>query len=97
MVVNGKTIREETGCGSIYVIINREDGKVKNVLIKAGKTGNCRMAQVEAIANVINVALEHGANLDEIARSLRYIRCEKPVFNGVLSCADAIARILEGE
>lgn len=97
MVVNGKTVKKETGCGTIYITINYEDEKVKNVFIKAGKTGNCRMAQVEAIANVINIALEHGAELNEIARSLKNIRCEKPVFDGVLSCADAIARILEGE
>ena len=68
------------------------------VFCKLGKTGNCAAAYSEALARTVAVALTHGAEIPEIIEHLKGIRCGEPWGlgpNQVLSCPDALARILE--
>jgi ribonucleoside-diphosphate reductase alpha chain len=56
------------------------------------------MAQIEATSRLISQALRAGVDIDVIVRQLRGIRCPSIAWEdgkSVLSCADAIASVLE--
>jgi ribonucleoside-diphosphate reductase alpha chain len=97
-VTRGITERVNTGCGYIYVTVNFDEGGICEVFSTLGKAGGCAAAQLEAISRLISLALRSGLDLDSIVRQLRGIRCPSISWeNGhaVMSCADAIAGVLE--
>ena len=79
--------------------MNRDSaGKLVEVFCTLGKSGNCAAAYSQALARLVAVALAHGAEIPEIIEHLKGIRCGEPWGlgpNQVLSCPDALARILE--
>ncbi len=93
----GITERTNTGCGKMYVTINRDDYGFCEVFAQMGKAGGCANSQIEATARLISLALRSGVKLEAIIRQLMGIRCPSPVWqNGeqVVSCTDAIAKVL---
>ena len=98
-VVHGSTRRLQTGCGKLYVTLNRDDdGNPIEVFIKLGKAGGCAASQTEALGRLVSIALKHGIDISEVIRSLSGIGCHQPTFIGegkkTLSCADAVALVL---
>ena len=98
-VVHGSTKRIQTGCGKLYVTLNRDDEENPiEVFIKLGKAGGCAASQTEALGRLISILLKHGVDISEVTRSLSGIGCHQPTFIGegkrVLSCADAVAQAL---
>ena len=99
-IVAGKTVRISTGCGNMYVTINRADDEVFEVFAVLGKAGTCAKVQSEALTRTITLALRFGIPLDEVVRELEHLRCPNPAWEDgdqVLSCPDAIAKVLKGE
>ena len=97
-VTRGVTERVNTGCGYIYVTINFDDQGISEVFSTLGKAGGCAAAQLEAISRLISLALRSGIDIDSIVRQLRGIRCPSIAWeqgHSILSCADAIASVLE--
>jgi len=97
-VTKGITERVNTGCGYIYVTVNFDEQGISEVFSTLGKAGGCAAAQLEAISRLISLALRSGVELDSIAKHLRGIRCPSIAWeqgHAVLSCADAIASVLE--
>lgn len=93
-VWKSKTIKETLGCGrNIYISILR--GNPDRIIIQMGKSGQCHRAILEALQEVINVVLANGSSVDEVIKSLRYIRCESPTLGGASSCVDYIAEVIE--
>lgn len=96
-ILPGATLRELTGCGNIYVTVNRDPvtKAVFEVFAHLGKAGGCAHAQIEAITKAITTGLRFGIPGEEYTKRLRGIKC--PVTNvlSCLSCSDAIAKILE--
>ncbi|MFP5213311.1 MAG: vitamin B12-dependent ribonucleotide reductase, partial [Acidobacteriota bacterium] len=93
----GVTERINTGCGKVYVTINRDEYGFCEVFAQMGKAGGCAYSQIEATSRLISLALRSGVQLDAIIRQLMGIRCPSPVWkNGeqVVSCSDAIAKVL---
>ncbi len=97
-VTRGITERVNTGCGYIYITVNFDQQGISEVFSTLGKAGGCAAAQLEAISRLTSVALRSGVDLDSIVKHLRGIRCPSIGWeqgHAVLSCADAIASVLE--
>ena len=100
-VLNGKTVKVKTGCGNLYITINRDQysGKIIEIFTRLGKCGDCQRAQNEAITRCISVGLQAGVPVSTFVKQLKGIRCSEIVIGEehILSCADAIAKELEKE
>jgi ribonucleoside-diphosphate reductase alpha chain len=97
-VTRGVTERVNTGCGYIYVTVNFDERGISEVFSTLGKAGGCAAAQLEAISRLTSVGLRSGIDIDSIVKHLRGIRCPSIAWeqgHAILSCADAIASVLE--
>ena len=98
--VPSRTIRVETVCGHIYVTVAHLDNKIFEVFVSIGGIGTCEYAQLSALTVAITMGIRHGVPVSTYIKKLRGIQCLKPTFtNGkkYMSCADAIAQVLEQE
>ena len=96
--VSGATRRMKTGCGDLFVTINRDEKGPVEVFSRLGKAGGCASSQGEALCRMISLALSNHVPPEAIARELRGISCNRPGWQGgqrINSCADAIALALE--
>jgi len=97
-VTKGITERVTTGCGYIYVTVNFDEQGICEVFSSLGKAGGCASAQLEATSRLISLALRSGIDIASVTKQLRAIRCPSVSWekgHAVLSCADAIASVLE--
>ena len=99
-IVEGKTIKVVTGCGNMYVTLNRNDsGKLIEVFAVLGKNGGCSRCQNEALTRAITAGLRHGVPVDEYIKELSGLQCPNPSLwptqERALSCPDAIAKTLK--
>ena len=96
-IIEGFTVKVPTGCGSLYVTVNHDERGLVELFAAMGKGGGCSGALNEAIGRLVSLALRSGVPAKEIARQLRGIRCPCPRWKDgdqILSCADAIGRML---
>ena len=94
----GVVTKVNTGCGSLYITVAYDDQGICEVFSTLGKSGACAAAQLEAICRLISLALRSGVDVAQVVRQLRGIRCPSVSWEGgksILSCADAIASVLE--
>jgi ribonucleoside-diphosphate reductase alpha chain len=94
----GSVARVSTGCGSLYITVAYDEQGIFEVFATLGKSGGCAVAQLEAICRLITLALRSGVDVASVVKQLRGIRCPSISWEGgkaVLSCADAIASVLE--
>lgn len=101
-VTRGFTEKVRTGCGNLYVTVNRdENGNICEVFTNLGRGGGCP-SQSEATARLVSIALRAGVDIKQIIEQLKGIRCHSTLMRKgkdksieVLSCPDAIGRLLE--
>ena len=98
-IAHGATKRIQTGCGKLYVTLNRdEDDKPIEVFVRLGKAGGCASSQTEALGRLISIMLKHSIGIEEVVKQLSGIGCHQPAFVGegrkTLSCADAVSQAL---
>ncbi len=99
-ITQGTVTRIETGCGHLYITIGRDNGNIIEVFAQLGKAGGCAKAQGEAITRLLSLELKYGIPIEEMIKELENISCPNHVLdNGeqILSCADAIAKVLKKE
>jgi ribonucleoside-diphosphate reductase alpha chain len=98
-LLRGSTRRLQTPLGDLYVNITEDDkGQPFEVFMSLGKVGGALMADVEAIARLISLALRSGIPMKEIYRQLRGISSDRAIGlgpNKVLSVPDAVGIALE--
>ena len=97
-VTNGFTEKVNTGCGTLYITVNSDETGVCEVFSHLGKTGGCAAAQLESTCRLASLSLRSGVSVDAVSKQLKGIRCPSIAWDGgksVLSCADAIATVLE--
>ncbi len=97
-VTTGLTQKFKTGCGNLYVTVNKdEDGNICEVFTNTGRAGGCP-SQSEATSRLVSIALRSGVSTKEIVAQLKGIRCASTIRQKglkVLSCPDAIGRLIE--
>ena len=94
----GTITKVNTGCGTLYITVAYDDKGICEVFSTLGKSGACAVAQLEAICRLISLALRSGVDVAQVVKQLRGIRCPSISWEGgksILSCADAIASVLE--
>ena len=98
-LLRGATRRLQTPLGDLYVTITEDDkGQPFEIFMSLGKVGGALMADVEAIARMISLALRSGIPMKEIHRQLRGISSDRAIGFGphkVLSVPDAVGIALE--
>ena len=94
------THKVKCGCGNLYIVLSLEPDNVTlaHINIRLGKTGGCARAWSESYGDLILYAIQHGGNIEEIAKLIQGGLCNQPVPNGgAQSCADAIGLALVGQ
>ncbi len=100
-ITRGITEKVVIGCGNLYVTVNYDDQGICEVFANLGRAGGCP-SQSEATSRLISTALRSGMAVDAIIEQLKGIRCHSTLRQRavnknikVLSCPDAIGRVLE--
>ncbi|MGD9115601.1 MAG: vitamin B12-dependent ribonucleotide reductase [Dehalococcoidia bacterium] len=94
----GAITKVSTGCGSLYITVAYDDKGIFEVFATLGKSGGCASAQLEATCRLITLALRSGVDVSSVVKQLKGIRCPNIAWDdgkSILSCADAIAGVLE--
>ncbi|MGQ9707763.1 MAG: vitamin B12-dependent ribonucleotide reductase [bacterium] len=101
VTLSGVTRKMTTGCGNLYVTINRDEAdRIFEVFTNIGKAGVCAQVQAQAIGRLISLSLRAGVMPEQIIRQLKGLNCQSPAWTKnekITSCADAIAKALEQE
>jgi ribonucleoside-diphosphate reductase alpha chain len=96
-ITKGITQKIKIGCGNLYVTVNYDSKGICEVFTNVGRAGGCP-SQSEATSRLVSMALRSGVDEGSIIEQLRGIRCHSTLRQGglkVLSCPDAIGRVLE--
>ncbi len=70
-VIFGKTIKEHTPWGSIYVTLNFDADGPFEVFITVGKSGSELTAMMEALSRIISIGLRSGCRLEDFIDTLK--------------------------
>ncbi len=100
-ITRGITEKVRVGCGNLYITVNYDENGICEVFTNVGRAGGCP-SQSEATARLTSIALRSGIDVKELVGQLKGIRClstirqkERDKRINVLSCPDAIARVIE--
>ena len=101
LVVFGKTIKDTTPWGSIYITLNLDGKEPFEIFINVGKSGSEMKAMTEALSRVISIGLRSGCSLEDFIDTLKglsgkeYWMLECDDDHVARSIPDAIALLLD--
>ena len=96
--LNGTTHQMETGCGFLYVTINKDERGFFELFTNMGKAGGCAASQSEALGRTVSLAWRSGVQPEQVIRQLLDISCHAHSgfgANRIHSCADAVAKAIQ--
>lgn len=76
--LRGSTELMLTGCGKLYITVNRDNVGICELFSRVGRTGGCP-SQSEAIGRLVSLAIRSGVALDEIIHQLNGIPCHSAI------------------
>ena len=98
-MLSGTTIRMPTSQGNMYLTVNKdESGKIKEVFIDMGRSGETEKSFTEALGRLISIYLQSGGDVGRVIRTLKGIKGGNSLwFNGIqiFSIPDGIAKAIE--
>ena len=98
-MLNGTTIRMPTSQGKMYLTVNKDEiGKIKEVFIDMGRSGETEKSFTEALGRLISIYLQSGGDVNRVIRTLKGIKGGNSLwFNGIqiFSIPDGIAKAIE--
>jgi ribonucleoside-diphosphate reductase alpha chain len=100
-VVFGKTVKEKTPWGSLYVTLNFDGSEPFEVFANIGKSGSEMTAMTEALSRIISIGLRSGGKIEDFINTLKgisgkeYWMFESDDRHVVRSIPDALALLLE--
>ena len=97
---NGKTQKYKTGCGALYVTLNRdEEGTLREVVLVLGKCGSCKNTDFYILGVLLSVLLQSDISDAKIKKTIKKhfvdSSCENPFSydeNPKATCYDVIGR-----
>jgi ribonucleoside-diphosphate reductase alpha chain len=101
LVVFGRTIKESTPWGSIYITLNFDGTDPFEIFITVGKSGSELKAMTEALSRVISIGLRSGSKLEDFIDTLKGLSGKEYWMFGfdeshvARSIPDAIAVLIE--
>ena len=101
LVVFGKTIKDTTPWGSIYVTLNFDGKQPFETFINVGKSGSELKAMTEALSRIISIGLRSGCNIENFIDTLKGLSGKECwLLDGddnhfIRSIPDAVAVLLE--
>ncbi|NLK87076.1 MAG: vitamin B12-dependent ribonucleotide reductase [Clostridiaceae bacterium] len=96
-ITTGFTEKVKIGCGNLYITVNYDENGICEVFTNTGRAGGCP-SQSEATSRLVSIALRSGIDAKSIVEQLKGIRCPSTIRQKdlrVLSCPDAIGRLIE--
>jgi len=96
-ITTGFTEKVKIGCGNLYITVNYDEQGICEVFTNTGRAGGCP-SQSEATSRLVSIALRSGMDVKAIIEQLKGIRCPSTIKQPglkVVSCPDAIARVIE--
>lgn len=96
-ITTGFTEKVKIGCGNLYITVNYDENGICEVFTNTGRAGGCP-SQSEATSRLVSIALRSGIDAKSIVEQLKGIRCASTIRQKdlkVLSCPDAIGRLIE--
>lgn len=96
-ITTGFTEKVKIGCGNLYITVNYDENGICEVFTNTGRAGGCP-SQSEATSRLVSIALRSGMDVKSIVEQLKGIRCPSTIRQKglkVLSCPDAIGRLIE--
>ncbi|MDP2891545.1 MAG: vitamin B12-dependent ribonucleotide reductase [Bacillota bacterium] len=96
-ITRGFTEKVVIGCGNLYITVNYDADGICEIFTNLGKAGGCP-SQSEATSRLVSLALRSGIDVNTLIWQLKGIRCHSTVRQKnlkVLSCPDAIGRVIE--
>jgi ribonucleoside-diphosphate reductase alpha chain len=96
-ITTGFTEKVRIGCGNLYITVNYDEDGICEVFTNTGRAGGCP-SQSEATSRLVSIALRSGIDAKSIVEQLKGIRCPSTIRQKelkVLSCPDAIGRLIE--
>ena len=101
LIVAGKTIKDTTPWGSIYLTLNLDGKDPFEIFINIGKSGSELKAMTEALSRVISIGLRSGCSIEDFIDTLKglsgkeYWMLDCDDNYQVRSIPDAVALLLE--
>ena len=96
MIVEGKTIRMETGHGRLYIVVNSKEGEPFEVFGALDQDNPCLASTLTGITRLASTALRYGIPVEEVIEQLRGHPCCPTWMEGtkIQSVVDAVAQAI---
>lgn len=96
-VLEGRTYKYTTGCGSLYITVNRDlAGSPHELFTAHSKNGGCVSALLNTLSRVTSIALRAGVDASSIVKTMKGQDCGYcREVDEISSCADAVGKALQ--